>query len=1080
MKIAIALLAAGICLTTASPALAASAAPAWQLALTPLPTNFKPATNGTIAHGPMYRLVATNIGGKPTSGLVTLKATLPTGLSPLSPVGDSYASAIPACAVSGQTVTCTTIESVYPGRWIGARLPVAVTALSGETVTTEASAGGGGAATVSTAYETEINPEPPAFGFLPGAAGLSTLLTKPDGSAAVQAGSHPAQLTVNLAFPTKQEGAATSGNAGHPRKLTVNLPRGLLGNPTATPARCTEAQLISLTEVNGGVESNCPQASQVGTVTAMSEFASGPLLPITNLYNMVPPPGVPAELAFEAFNVGIFVHLMAHVRSDGDFGVSTTTDDIVAKPNNPVLSVQAQIWGDPSGESHDGLRGKCRSVVGQSCPVARQKTPFLTMPSACSGPLGMTAIAESWEEPGVEHEDSTLSTDLFGNPVGVNSCSVLEFEPTLMLKPDASMAETPTGVHVDLHVPQNEELENEAGEPQLATSNLKDTKVTFPAGMALNPAAASGLGACSPSQIGLKTSVGESPIHFSSDPPNCPDNSKIGTIEVHTPLLDHPVSGSVYVSQPYQNPFGTLLGAYVVVDDPADGIVIKLAGRTEADPSTGQLTTTFKEAPELPFEDFKVDLFGGSRAAFRTPSTCGVYATRSIETPWSGNAPVPTEDSFKVTQGANGRPCTSEEAQMPNSPGFEAGTLTPIAGSYSPLVGRLRREDGTQQLKGLNLTLPAGLTGKLAGIQICSDAAIVAAAQKTGAQELSSPSCPTGSQIGEVKVGAGAGTAPYYTTGKVYLAGPYQGAPISGVVITPAVAGPFDLGTVVVRAPGFINPATAQLSIKSGDFPHILQGIPLELRDAQLSLGRPEFILNPTNCEEKQLAGEAVSLLGGVAPLFQRFKVGGCRGLDYEPKLTIRLKGGTGRGAHPALRAVLTTKPGEANTARASVALPHSEFLENAHIQTVCTRVQFTAKACPAGSIYGHAIAITPLLEEPLEGPVYLRSSSHELPDMVAALKGPASRPIEVELDGRIDSIHGGIRSTFEVVPDQPVTKFILSMKGAKKGLLVNSRNLCLRTYRATAKFDGQNGKTHDFHPVMQNSCKGQAKKRHG
>jgi len=517
----------------------------------------------------------------------------------------------------------------------------------------------------------------------------------------------------------------------------------------------------------------------------------------------------------------------------------------------------------------------------------------------------------------------------------------------------------------------------------------------------------------------------------------------------------------------------------VVIDDPADGIEVKLSGRTEADPNTGRLTTSFREAPELPFSSFKIDLFGGPRAFLRTPSTCGTFTTTSVQVPWSGTEPVDTADSFKVDQGANGKPCATDESQMPSNPSFEAGTQTPIAGSFSPFLGRLQRQDGTQLLKGLNITLPPGLTGKLAGIETCSEAAIAAAGAKTGFQELAGPSCPAGSQVGEVKVGAGAGPNPYYTTGKIYLAGPYQGAPISGVVITPAVAGPFDLGTVVIRAPGQIDPATAVLSLKSGEFPHILEGIPLELRDAQLALNRPEFILNPTNCNEKAIAAEAISVLNQITPLSQRFQVGACKALDYEPKLAIRLMGGTGRGAHPKLRAILQAKFGEANTARASVALPRSEFLENAHIGTVCTRVQFAAENCPAKAIYGHARAITPLLDEPLEGPVYLRSSSHKLPDMVAALKGPNTRPIKVELDGRIDSVNGGIRSTFDFVPDQPVSKFVLNMFGGAKGLIVNSRNLCQQTYKATAKFNGQNGKVHDFNPVMQNDCKKGKRGRH-
>jgi hypothetical protein len=1085
-KAAIALLALGAWLVPAGSAQAAAPEPrpAWQLALTPLPTNFSPGSTGDTATGPMFRLVATNIGGKATNGKVTLKAVLPTGLTPLkSAVGDTGPAEggpiSPTCKVSALVVTCTVSEPTYPGRWIGAVIPVKVlgSLLPEEKLSASASVEGGGADPIATTYETEIETSAPPFDFLPGAAGLSTTFTNADATPATLAGSHPDQVTVTIGFPIAQpvpEAAVTS--AGHPRTLITELPPGLLGNPTATAVRCTEAELLSGLPGDPG----CPAASQVGIVTAMTTISGYPILPPTNLYNMVPPPGVPAELAFNALNYDIFVHLDAEVRSNGDFGVSVRSDDIIARIGSPIMSAQAQVWGDPSAASHDEIRDVCRESHQKLCPVERRNEAFLTMPSACSGPLQTTARARSWEEPGIFRERSALSTDVFGDPVGVSGCSALEFEPSLTLRPDTSAAESPAGVRIQLHLPQHDELRDQFGNPQRATANLRDTTVTLPEGMALNPAAAGGLEACTAAQIGLETAVGQAPIHFSSERPNCPAASKVGTVEVRTPLLDHPVPGAFYVAAPYDNPFGTLLGVYVVIDDPADGIVVKLAGRTEADPVTGQLKTSFTEAPQLPFEDFTVQLKSGPRAVLRTPSACGTYATTSAQVPWSGTDPVPTTDSFAVNQGAGGGPCAQSEAQLPNSPGFQAGTETPLAGTYSPFLTRLSRADGSQQLRALNMFLPPGLSGKLAGVKTCSEAAIAAASTKTGRAELAAPSCPASSLLGTVEVGAGAGPTPYYTTGKVYLAPPYKGAPLSGVVITPAVAGPFDLGTVVVRAPAYLDPVTAQLTLRSDPFPRILEGIPLQLRDARVSLDRSQFTLNPTSCAQMAITGEAISLLGNIAPLFQRFQVGGCRALSYEPKLSLRLSGGTKRGAHPKLRAVLTAKPGqEANTAKASVALPRSEFLDNAHIQTVCTRVQFAAEQCPKGSIYGHITAITPLLDEPLSGPVYLRSSSHELPDVVASLHGPPDKPIEVELAGRIDSVRGGIRTTFDLVPDQPVSKAIFSFEGGKKGLLINSRDICARTYRASANFDAQNGKSHDFRPKLKASCgKGKASKR--
>ncbi len=1063
------------------PQASAAAAPAWQLSLIALPTNLRPGTTGRSAEAPLYELIATNIGTAAATGPVTLKATLPVGVTPVfdaeAPEGLSSDLSVPVCSKTpAQTVTCTAAGTVGPSRNVAVRIPVEVSGalLPGEVLAdATASVESPGATTVTATAPTTIDTEPAPFGFLTGPVGLQALLTEEDGSPSLAAGSHPNQMTLGLGFSVDQPGGSglTTG-VEHPRDAVIDLPPGLVINPNATAVRCTEVELLHIV----GGELSCPAASQVGVVTVVTEV-TGPQPVPTELYNMVPPPGAAASVAFDAGNVGIFVHVTGGVRSESDFGIYTESTDILARDINPIENVQAQVWGDPSGSSHDRIRGLCRQSPEKTCPVEAEDTPLLTMPSACSDGLSVAAHTRSWEEAeegveGLPHEAKAQATDVTGIPTGVSGCSLLDFDPSLTVRPDTSAAESPSGVEIDLKVPQSEGKE-------LATSTLKDTEVTFPEGLVANTAAASGQKACSPNEIGMLTKVGETPPHFSRARPQCPDASKLGTLEVITRLLDHSIGGALYLAEPFQNPFGTLLAAYLVIDSPQDGIVAKLASLIKADPDTGQLTASVKDAPQLPISEVKINVSGGPRAALRTPTTCGTYTTKSVQESWSDIPPVETTDSFQVSRGPNGRPCASSEAEMPNHPGFEAGTATPIAASYSPFLGRLTREDGEQQLKSFSATLPPGLSGKLAGVGSCSDAAIATADSKSGKQELASPSCPANSLIGEVKAGAGAGPNPYYTSGKIYMAGPFRGAPLSAVAITPAVAGPFDLGNVVIRVPAYLDPVTAVLSVKGGeDFPHILEGIPLELRDARISLDRNQFTLNPTSCKERAITGEAISLLGNAAPLFDRFQVGGCRGLDYEPKLFIRLKGGTKRGAHPKLRAVLEAKPGqEANTARASVALPRSEFIENSHFQTICTRVQFAAEKCPAGSIYGTAKAITPLLDEPLEGPVYLRSSSNELPDVVVALKGPPSRPIKVELAGRIDSVNGGIRTTFDMLPDQPVTKFILQLQGGKKGLFVNSRDICANTYRATAKFNGQNGKTHDFNPPLNASCKGKGNK---
>jgi len=375
--------------------------------------------------------------------------------------------------------------------------------------------------------------------------------------------------------------------------------------------------------------------------------------------------------------------------------------------------------------------------------------------------------------------------------------------------------------------------------------------------------------------------------------------------------------------------------------------------------------------------------------------------------------------------------------------------------------------------------------GKLAGVGKCPEAAIATAKAKTGKAELSNPSCPSGSQIGRILAGAGVGSVLTYVGGKIYLAGPYKGAPLSVVVITPAVAGPFDVGTVVVREGLDLDPETAEVQVDgaaSDPIPHILAGIPLKLRDLRVYVDRDKFILNPTSCDPS--ATKAVlfgSFLDVFSPaddiavnLSDRFQAANCRNLGFGPKLKLSLKGGTRLGDFPGLRATLKARPADANIGAVQVTLPRSAFLEQAHLNNICTRVQFRAENCPKGSIYGHARAITPLLEDPIEGPVLLRSSNHKLPDLVIALKGL----VDVNVVSRIDSHKGALRSSFESVPDAPIDKFVLTMKGGKKGLIVNSRNLCAARSRAKVTFSGQNGKVSKLRPVLKARCGGKGRKR--
>ena len=775
---------------------------------------------------------------------------------------------------------------------------------------------------------------------------------------------------------------------------------------------------------------------------------------------MVPPPGTPSSFGFNAAEVDIYVHIIGSVRSDGDYGLSGNTRDVIALSQNPIIAVRAEFWGDPAGESHDKVRGGCLSPDPSrpSCPNEEPTgRALLTAPVQCSGAQTKSgASADSWEEYGVFQKASYESADLSGTPAFLGGCNQLSFDPTIEARPTTNLADSPSGLDVDLHQPTDEKL---------ATGNspaiMRNTTVTLPQGMTVNPSSAQGQGACSEAQANLNTLSASA----------CPGEARLAEAEVTTPLLEHPLSGSVYLAKPFQNPFGSLLAIYLAIDDPKTGTVSNLAGEVKADPVTGQLTTTFRDNPQLPLEDVKLHFFTGPRASFRTPATCGTYSTTTNIEPWSApeTANAHPSDSFAIGAAPGGGACPSSAAGAPNSPSFSAGTLVPQAGAFSPFVLKVKREDATQPLAGIDATLPPGLTGKLAGIATCSEAQIAQAQARShpndGAKELASPSCPSSSEVGQVDVAAGAGITPLHVTGHAYLAGPYKGAPLSLAVITPAVAGPFDLGVVLVRTALYLNPTTGQIHAVSDPFPQILEGIPLDLRQITLQMGRPQFTLNPTSCDPMTITGSVASALGGSAGVSAPFQVGGCSALGFKPKLTLNLKGGTKRGGHPALKAVLTMPGGDANIGSAVVALPHSEFIDQGHFRTICTRVQFAAHACPPGAVYGHVRAISPLVGYQVQGPVYLRSSNNQLPDLVMSLHGPPSQPIELEAAARIDSVHGGIRSSFEAIPDLPVSKVVLEMEGGKKGLFENSTDICAKVYNAQASFEAQNGRASDFSP---------------
>jgi hypothetical protein len=1008
---------------------------AWHLVVTAQPTNIVPGASGPQG----FFIVATNVGGADTEGAITVTDVLPSNLLPAAQEG--------GCAALGRRVNCSFTEVVHPGESIFAFIPVTVKGSTGAVRPNVTTIVGGAAEGAKATLETDVGAPAPGFGFLNGPSGLGALLGNSEGVPVTRAGAAPFEFMVDLGFPTEMIGSELL-SVGHPKDVSVDLPPGLSLDPTAVP-RCSVVQL------EGEI---CPLRSQIGVVSLALEPEIGPLaLEDVPLFNLVPPPGSASDFGF--LFEGSAMHLVGSVRR-GDYGLSAEAADLLAR--FPVLAMQLQFWGDPSDPSHDALRGGA---------VDPPSWPLVTLPSAC-GPLELGARTDSWEEPGLFVSRSVPIQGPGGQSLEVEGCSALEFQPMLSVEPTTAVADSPAGLQVKAKVPQRVDPEGST------TSSLRQLTVALPQGAVINPAEAGGLSTCSPTQIGLVSQVGGPKAQFDGAAVTCPDASKLGTIEAVTPLLQdepedgtllsHPLRGAIYLAQPRQNPFGSLFALYAVIEDPRSGIVVKLAGEVVADPLTGQLTATFDELPQLPFEEFKLDFFEGSRAPLRTPALCGSYLSRGAMSPWSGTPPVDAESHFSIAANPSGGTCATSPGQLPNSPHFDAGTVLPAAGKYSPFVLDLSRGDGSQELGALDLNLPAGLAGRLAGSSYCSDADLATAAGKSG-EEAASPSCPAGSRLGHVVVDLGAGSSPFGVEGTVYLAGPYRGAPLSLAVVTPAVAGPFDLGTVVVRAAVDVDPSTGRISVKSDPLPSMLDGVPLDIRALRIELDKSELIRNPTSCQPTAITGSATSTQGQVAPLSIRFQTSDCGALAFKPKLALKFSGALGRNGHPGLRAALRSDPSGAALKSASFTLPAGELLDLRHVRDLCPRSDPVGQ-CSPGSRLGSLRLQSPLLEAPLEGPVYLRVPSRRLPDLGAELH---SGELRFVLVGRTTDTGGKLGVSLRSLPDIPFSSAVLSFAGGRRGILVNSRSLCRKRTYVRAGFSAHDGRRRIVRvPVRSDRCR--------
>ncbi|HET6505909.1 MAG TPA: hypothetical protein VFG42_03910 [Baekduia sp.] len=848
------------------------------------------------------------------------------------------------------------------------------------------------------------------------------------GSFTRQAGGHP-DFTLSFSLPTDPnavvDGQQSPGPPEAVHSVEVDLPPGMLGNPNAV----TECDMRDFAEPSVG-QARCPLSSQVGVADVGLAGGSGDVSHnLVGIFNLKHGPDVPARFGINY--LGAVAIIDGHVRP-GDYGISAASVSISQALT--IQTVKFTLWGVPADPSHDSYRGGLPDpLTGPSQSLGGvTPVPFMYAPTSCTGsPVSFTVRGDSWEHRGV-FDTRTITMDTDGTPLVFDGCDALPFAPSIDVKALSRVADAPTALSVDLKVPQSDDPSNPG------TAHVRKVVMRLPQGMTVSPSSAAGLGACSPAQIGLGT----------NDAPSCPDSSKLGKVTITTPVLPDPLTGDIILAAQNDNPFRSLIAMYLAVKGP--GFYVKLPGRVDLDQTTGQLTVTFDNTPQVPFSEMKVDLLGGSQAALATPTACGTYNTHVEITSWASDDPVSLDSPTRIDQNCDAKAFT---------PSFTAGMTNKQAGQFSPFTFTLTRQDGMPTLSTIDMALPPGLLADIGSVPRCD-----AAAANAG-------TCPVESKIGTTSALSGPGAQPLGLTGNVYLTGPYKDAPfgLSIAVPTAGQAGPFDLGTVVVRAGIYVDRRDAHATVKSDPLPTIIQGIPLRLRQVGVTIDRPKFMLNPTSCNQKTIFANFGAVGGVISSQTQAFQVGGCGDLDLKPKLAVKLTGtkSTKDGTSPGVEATLTDPGGGSNYAKVEAKLPLALALEPSNAQSLCKPEQAAAFNCPKTSIVGSATARSVLPHE-LSGPVYFVEGRRKtstgrtkasLPDLWIPLSADGVT-IDVRASSQVDS-SDRLVTTFHDLPDAPIKNFDLKISGGKHGILVVSgKSTCDRDMTFDLRYTGQNDET--------------------
>ena len=1064
-----------------SVASAATPSPAWRMDTLAAPTNFSANETAACLQAPRfatadcddYEVYAMNAGAEPTDGkLVTLTDTPPPGVTvqavllTLVENGNTLTEGgvhiggteheIGECPVA-VPVQCTFNGVLPPDAWLLMQVHVTVDngLPEGTGLTNEATVSGGGAPGVSTKLSNQVSSAPAPFG----PSRFDFYKDGLNGSQETQAGGHPYELTTTIDLDDElrnERGFGTTEHNGIPasvepvKDIVVDLPLGFAGSTLAAP-QCTEAQLDSA--------SHCPPDTVVGHLTA-EPGASGTYIN-SPIWNIVPERGHPAEFGYIDFLKD--THIAGYVSvvpTPAGYVLRFVASDI---PEVSLNRIVVTFYGDPSLRNQE----TAAEELGQPVKVSGEaQVPFFTNPTACSnGPQVATVWMDSWAHPASFQPGGLIPTNLeepqwkkmTSQSPAVTGCDALTFTPAIGSQPTTHQADSPSGLEFEQRLTQTEKVGT------VATPALKDTTIVFPEGMTVDPSSADGLGVCTDAQIGWEGHAPAKPgelYDFTQAPPECPESSKIGTLELETPLISGILRGEVFLAAQNENPFNSVFATYIVVNDPVTGVVLKLAGEVKLDPATGRIVSLFDETPQLPFSVLKVHFFGGPRAEFATPPDCGIYTTNSILEPWSapdsGLAPTPF-DNYVI----------DEDCAIGFDPSFAALTTNVQAGGDTGFEGSFSREDSDQELAGLTMNLPPGLLANVPSVTECGEAELQA-------EEKDAPSggCSQSSQVGTVVAEAGPGPNPLAVPGKIFFTGPHNGGPYGLAVVVSANPGPFHFGNVVVRQSLRINPLTAAVTDVSDPFPTFIHpvgangqtnGVPIKLRRVNFDIDRPGFTFNPTNCDKLQVSGAITSVHGAAANLAVPFQAAECQNLKFAPKFTVSTSGKTSKANGASLTAKVSYPSAPQGTyadiARVKVELPKALPSRLTTLQKACTAAQFEANpaGCPSASFIGHATVHTPILPGALTGPaIFVSHGGEAFPSLEVVLQGDG---VTIDLVGSTFISSSGITSTtFKTVPDSPFSTFELVLPEGKYSALAANGNLCTQKLVMPNEWVAQDG----------------------